>query len=159
MDRLPTETIKETSRGMLETARQRLQPLIPRLYAVLFLWMFLALIPRQPQTPDIGQDSNWAHGLNMAHVQQLNFGKDVAFTFGPLGSLFCPLPELIAPLPSFAVGWAVHGLFLLGVFLIWRSFGSRLIVLFSWAILSVAMLLFDLPFERMQMASLSLAIG
>ena len=121
--------------------------------------MALAMIPLLPQVPGIGLDSSWAHALNLAHAQNLTFGWDVIFTFGPLGYLFYPVPGLAEPFPAFALGWAVHALFLFGAYLIWRALGYRLAVCVSWAILSGAMLLTDLPFERMQLAFLSLAIG
>jgi hypothetical protein len=131
----------------------------PGLFALMFLWMALAMIPLLPQVPTTGLDPSWAYALNLAHAQNLIFGRDVIFTFGPLGYLFYPVPGLAAPFPAFALGWAVHALFLLGAFLIWRALGNRLTVFISWAILSMAMLLTDLPFERMQLAFLSLAIG
>ena len=125
----------------------------------MFLWMAVALIPLEPLVPDIGLDSSWAYALNLAHVQNLTFGRDVVFTFGPLGYLFYPVPELVAPLPAFALGWAVYALFLFGTFLIWRALGNRLVVFIGWAILSAAMLVTDLPFERMQLAFVGFAIG
>ena len=92
---------------VLEVSGKRFRPLLPGIFVLMFLWMAVALIPLEPLVPDIGLDSSWAYALNLAHVQNLTFGKDVVFTFGPLGYLFYPVPEMVAPLPAFALGWAV----------------------------------------------------
>ncbi len=134
-------------------------PLLPWIFFLMFLWMALAMVPMPPQPPGTGLDASWAHALNLAHAQNLIFGRDVVFTFGPLGYLYNPVPGLAEPFLALACIWAVHGLFLIGVLLIWRSFGHRLIVFVSWAVLSGNMLLTSLPFERMQLSFLSIAIG
>lgn len=135
------------------------RPVLPWIFVLVYLWIALALIPQPPQILGTGLDASWAYALNLAHVDHYVFGRDVVFTFGPLGYLFYPAPGWVAPLPAFLLSWAVYAFFLLGLFLIWRALGCRLTVFVSWIILTGAMLFTDLPFERMQLSFISLAIG
>lgn len=41
--------------------------------------------------PAMGPDASWAAGLYMAHAEGLQFGKDIVFTYGPLGFLQVPI--------------------------------------------------------------------
>jgi hypothetical protein len=41
--------------------------------------------------PGVGPDPSWAAGLYMAHGEGLQFGRDVVFTYGPLGFLEVPV--------------------------------------------------------------------
>jgi len=136
-----------------------LRPIVPWIFVLMYLWIALAVIPLPPQILGTGLDSSWAYALNLAHVDNFVFGKDVVFTFGPLGYLFYPVPDLVAPLPAFGFIWAMYAYFLFGLLLIWRALGHRLIILVSWIILSGAMLFTDLPFERLQLSFLGVAIG
>jgi hypothetical protein len=129
------------------------------IFVLIFLWMAVALIPLTPGAPGIGLDASWARALNWSHAQNLIFGRDLIFTFGPLGYLLFPLPGVVGPGAAFACVWAVYAVFLSGVLLIWRALGNRLIVLVSWAVLGGAMLLIVLQADRMQIGFLSLAIG
>jgi hypothetical protein len=129
------------------------------LFALMFFWMAVALIPLPPGTPVTGLDASWARALNLAHAQNLVFGRDVIFSFGPLGYLYFPVPGLVQPFPSYACIWAVYVLFLSGVLLIWRCLGNRLVVFISWMVLAGAMLFIDLPADKTQVAFLSSAIG
>jgi hypothetical protein len=133
--------------------------LAPVLFSIAFLWMTVSMIPAPPQAPGVGIDASWAYGINLAHAKNLNFGRDVVFTFGPLGYLLYPVPGLVAALPAFSYAWAVHLVFLVGAFLLWRSLGNTSTVLFTWVTLSAAMLLSDLPFERLLLSFVSVAIG
>ncbi len=38
-----------------------------------------------------GLDNSWKIGLNMARISGLQFGKDIVFTFGPLGFMYLPI--------------------------------------------------------------------
>ena len=143
----------------IQSYRKLFQPLLPWTFTLLLLWIALALIPLPPQIPGIGLDSSWAYGLNIAHVENFIFGRDVLFTFGPLGYLFYPDTARVAAFLPFALTWAVYGLFLFGLLLVWRSLGHRLMVLVTWGVLAGAMLLTTLPFERMQLSFLTLALA
>lgn len=48
----------------------------------------LILVPFTPRMPAVGLDPSWQYALNIAIEKKLIFGKDVIFTFGPLGSLY-----------------------------------------------------------------------
>jgi hypothetical protein len=109
--------------------------------------------------PGVGLDASWAHALSMAHASDQVFGRDVAFTFGPLGYLYYPVPGLVEPFPAFACGWIVQFLFLCGVLLTGRALGVSLRALVVWFVLTGTMVLTSLPFERMQLSFLSLAIA
>ena len=41
--------------------------------------------------PGSDLDSSWVVGLNLAFIENFQFGKDIIFTFGPLGFLWLPL--------------------------------------------------------------------
>jgi hypothetical protein len=41
--------------------------------------------------PDSGLDSSWFVGLHLAFLENFQFGKDIIFTFGPLGFLWVPM--------------------------------------------------------------------
>lgn len=129
------------------------------LFALFALWIVLTLIPLPPPTLATGLDPSWAYGLNMAHAQHLVFGRDVVFTFGPLGYLFYPIPRFAEASAAFVLPWAVYVVFLLGLFLIYRSLGRSFFTLLSCFVLTIAMVLMELPFERMQLAFLALAVG
>lgn len=47
----------------------------------------LGIIMPVPIMPAIDIDSSWMFGINQAVAQQLNFGKDIVFTYGPYSSL------------------------------------------------------------------------
>jgi hypothetical protein len=58
------------------------------LVALLLAWLTW---PVQSLSPKAGLDSSWAIALHFAADQGLNFGRDVFFTYGPLGFLSQPL--------------------------------------------------------------------
>ena len=41
--------------------------------------------------PSQGLDPSWLIGLNIAYLKNFQFGKDIIFTFGPLGFLWIPV--------------------------------------------------------------------
>jgi hypothetical protein len=49
-------------------------------------WLFL--IPFSPEMPSAGLDPSWRYALNVAVSEGLVFGRDLIFTFGPLGSVY-----------------------------------------------------------------------
>lgn len=48
-------------------------------------------IPNLLLLPSGGLDRSWQVGLNMARIYGLQFGKDIVFTFGPLGFIYLPI--------------------------------------------------------------------
>ncbi len=59
---------------------------------VLSVWMMLAAFPAGPAPDGTELDQSWALALNLAHSQGLVAGKDVVWTYGPLGYLSQPSP-------------------------------------------------------------------
>jgi hypothetical protein len=52
-------------------------------------WLFL--MPLMPEMPTTGLDPSWRFALNVAVSPGLVFGRDVLFTFGPLGAIYTQL--------------------------------------------------------------------
>jgi hypothetical protein len=48
-------------------------------------------IPNLLLMPSPGVDDSWVVGLNMAKIHGYQFGKDIVFTFGPLGFMYSPV--------------------------------------------------------------------
>jgi len=63
----------------------------------------LFLPPHFFNSPDSGIDDSWKIALHLAFRNHLTFGKELIFTYGPLGILYSRLPIAIDPL--------VYGLF------------------------------------------------
>jgi hypothetical protein len=68
--------------------------------------------------PGLGPDFSWMAGLYMAHAEGLHFGKDLFFTYGPLG--FLEVPVLYEPglwMVAFCYQLLVHAA--LAISLLW----------------------------------------
>lgn len=52
------------------------------------LLTLLMLVPFGPYMPFPGLDGSWNQAMNVATAEQLRFGKDIVFTFGPLASIY-----------------------------------------------------------------------
>jgi hypothetical protein len=95
------------------------------------------------QTPGAGLDPSWNAGLAMAAYEGLHFGKEVVFTYGPLGFLnsrivfFGDLAAL-----SFVYGAALYVLFCIG--LVW-ALRRALPLLLAAAVAYVAVAWLPLP--------------
>lgn len=78
------------------------------------LILVLMLLPWRPDFPDSGLDPSWKEVIEWGLLQGQAFGRDLIFTFGPLGFLYTRLyhPELFGVLLGF---WFVAAL-LLGLF-------------------------------------------
>jgi hypothetical protein len=59
-------------------------------YFILLLFMLAYLIPANPGMPGSGLDPSWSNTINYAFINNLQFGKEVIFTYGPLGSFRFP---------------------------------------------------------------------
>ena len=75
------------------------------------IWLVLAGVPEIPNPILPGLDPGWVLGLNMAHAQGLAHGKDIVWTYGPLGYLAYPDPSGHSMYPALA--------FRLGMYLLW----------------------------------------
>jgi hypothetical protein len=58
------------------------------LTAIALLVAFVLILPLGPRMPTRGLDPSWCYALNEAVARHLVFGKDLIFTFGPLGSVY-----------------------------------------------------------------------
>lgn len=73
----------------------------------------LLLIPFAPEMPTSGLDPSWRYALNVAVEKGYVFGRDLVFTFGPLGSvyttLYSPATDTIMMVGStlYAAGFAI----------------------------------------------------
>ena len=61
--------------------------------AALAMWLaailtVLVLVPFGPSFPDGTLDSSWMHAMNVAIEKNLQFGRDIIFTFGPLAAVY-----------------------------------------------------------------------
>jgi hypothetical protein len=77
-------------------------PAVLGLAALLLAALFA--IPLLPMLPTRGLDASWAYALNVAVANHLVFGRDLIFTFGPLGSaytwMYHPATDLIMVVSS-----------------------------------------------------------
>lgn len=53
---------------------------------ILFIYVFIAFLPL-PGPIQIGLDPSWVYAISQAAQKQLIFGKEIIFTYGPLGYL------------------------------------------------------------------------
>jgi len=58
------------------------------LLLLLYLCAMIAFVPFVPMMPSDGLDPSWIFGLNYANKQQMEFGRDIVFTFGPYASMY-----------------------------------------------------------------------
>ena len=91
-----------------------------------------------------GLDPSWATGLNMAAARGMAFGRDIVFTFGPLGflaspSLTVPRFGVIAMLMRFGLswgfGWLVARALMRGV---WWPVAAACTWFLQWAVVGSA---------------------
>ena len=59
-------------------------------YAILAVFMLVYLMPVHPEMPGSGLDPSWSNVINYAFINDMSFGKDLVFTYGPLGSFRFP---------------------------------------------------------------------
>ena len=75
------------------------------------VWLTLAAMPVIPPPVSPGLDPSWVLGLNMAHAAKMVHGRDIVWTFGPLGYLSYPVAGI--------AGMYTVLLYRLGVYLLW----------------------------------------
>jgi hypothetical protein len=69
--------------------------------------IFLIVVPSMPFTPGAGLDPSWIFGINMGHSERMFFGRDIIFTYGPLGYLIMPSFPEAEPWAAFAFAWGL----------------------------------------------------
>ena len=91
-----TEEVENTS--LIESLNRFKENFSP--WHLLFLLPLIYFIPFPIFfAPSTGLDPSWRISLNMAIDKGLIFGKDIVFTYGPLGYLETRIPELVSRLP------------------------------------------------------------
>jgi hypothetical protein len=109
-----------------------------------FLGLVLALLtwPIVSIVPATGPDPSWAAGLYMAHGEGLQFGRDIVFTYGPLGFLEVPvLYEQTMWMLAFAYQLLLH--VALAISLVWvarRAFPLALAAAVCYVLLVIGRL-------------------
>ncbi len=63
-------------------------PFVVPLAVLALVLSALLLIPFSPAMPSSGLDASWGYALNEAVARHIVFGKDLIFTFGPLGAAY-----------------------------------------------------------------------
>jgi len=86
-----------------------------------FLFFALLVFPQLPLIPHAGLDTAWMAGLNIAHAQHLLFGRDVAFTYGPISYLSVPIFPEAGPNMVRAYTLGIYGLLLLAAWEVLHS--------------------------------------
>jgi len=89
----------------------------PAVRIVFALWLALAAMPGVPGPSGTGLES-WVLGLSMAHARGLVHGRDIIWTYGPMGFLSLPDPA------SGSMGLVL--LFHLSLYLLWAGALVRL---------------------------------
>lgn len=128
------------------------------LYGLLIIYLLLALwkLPWPIVYPTMGLDPSWNIGINLAFLDNLQFGKDVAFTYGVLGFLYNPL-LLDYNLWRLALFFAlfVNFLYVISVYLFLRALSAKW---YHYVIL-IPILLFTFPHSTVEPPILLLAIS
>ena len=100
---------------------------------IFFSLLLLAFIfPGYFFTYATGLDASWQYGINAAFAKDLIFGKDVLFSYGPLGFLCCSMDIGNNLVLAWMFKFGVH--VLLGVILIYLSLKKK----FPYAVPSFA---------------------
>jgi len=79
--------------------------------------IFWIVIPSVPFPVGPGLDGSWVFGLNMGHFERMIFGRDIIFTYGPLGYLVVPTFPEAEPWAVFAFEW---GTALVTAYALWK---------------------------------------
>jgi len=94
----------------------------PLFFILIGIWT----LPWPMIPPGSGLDPSWVIGINMALLENLQFGKDIVFTFGPLGFLWTPV-LIDYNLWSLSLFFCIffHILFIGSIFLLLRKLPAR----------------------------------
>jgi hypothetical protein len=94
-----------------------------------------------------GLDASWKLGLNLAQSQGLVAGRDVVFTYGPLGYLFYPERVSGAPMPTLIFRLGLYALSIAALYRLVWMLASQAAAFWTTAILGLAVVLDALPAE------------
>lgn len=88
-------------------------------YAIILLYLLIATFPCWYYPIQVGLDPSWAYAVNFLPHSDRLFGRDVVFTYGPLGYLLYPIS--IGHNLSYAVAFWL-GVYVLFALLLWHYF-------------------------------------
>jgi hypothetical protein len=121
--------------------------------------IFLIVIPSLPPALGPGLDASWAFGLNMGHFDRMIFGRDIIFTYGPLGYLIVPTFPEAEPWAVFAFAWGVA---LVTAYALWklcrRAAHWTTMCLYLGVFWVCSVFLFDFAAERLLAAIIAVAL-
>jgi hypothetical protein len=125
-------------------------------HAVLVNWLlylavaYVALIslPDAPRSYGTGLDPSWILGLNLAHAQGLIAGRDIVFTYGPLGYLLYPEPAGGASVLALIFRLGIHFAFVAGLCRLVWVMQSNAAAFWTVVILGLGAVLEPLPEEN-----------
>jgi hypothetical protein len=146
---------------MLEPRRMRPRASTLPVWLLVLTVIYVALIslPVPPKSYGTGLDASWMLGLNLAHARGMVAGRDVIFTYGPLGYLLYPEP--VSGTPTLALIFRL-GLYLLSIAalgrLVWIM-QSKAAAFWTALILGLGVLLDPMPEEnRVTLTIVALAL-
>jgi hypothetical protein len=122
------------------------------------LYLAAVALPSPPRTWGAGLDASWVHALNMAHRDGLVFGRDIVWTYGPLGYL------RYFDIASGSFGWGVlyqfitYSVWLLAALRLIHIHESRAVALWMMALAALASMVVVLKPDRMGIAALAVAV-
>ena len=92
-------TSTRADRRLLELVSALRQPILIRCLLLLTVTYVAIISLPQPWVPyGTGLDASWILGLNLAHGQGMVAGRDIVFSYGPLGYLLHPDPVCGTPI-------------------------------------------------------------
>lgn len=105
-------------------------------------WLAIASFPALPWMSGIGLDASWIWGLNLAARDHLLFGRDIAFTYGPLGYLNQPIVPLTSAGPFIAYSLGMYAVWL---YVLYRVRDHKVFAVFAaFCYVSLAIWLWDI---------------
>jgi hypothetical protein len=112
--------------------------ILPIFFTITCIWT----LPLPIWPPTSGLDPSWAIGNNVAFLKNLQFGEDIAFTFGPLGFLWniVPIDYNLWRLALFFY-LSTHFLFIGSIFLLFK----KLSVKWYHYVMLIPILIFAMP--------------
>jgi hypothetical protein len=105
-----------------------------------------------------GLDPSWAYGINVLPHTDFVFGRDVVFTFGPLGYLVSPL-DVGNNLVQAEGLWILNQLIVVGVALYHFLRKGRLVTLVAFAMAYIVAFSFGLPLDYRFLLTLGLLLS
>jgi hypothetical protein len=125
---------------VLDPEGLKTKPLIAWMPAACFLlFTFICTFPGDYRPVQTGLDSSWMYGLSYLTGSNYVFGRDVVFTYGPLGFLLNPLPVSHSLAIGIAFWSGLHLLFFGSLTVVLRRMPQRLALFCGCYILLISL--------------------